>query len=105
MNFPFQCLTFSTTTETCSSKYDGDEQHVQQCKICEEDVSRNGSYYIKTYGKYCYIPTKMTWIESKNECLAIKADLPYITLKDQNKEIGDFPGVMLIFDVNLTYYR
>ena len=47
----------------------------------------------------------MTWIESKNECLAIEADLPYITLKDQNKEIGDFPGVMLIFDVNLTYYR
>ena len=47
----------------------------------------------------------MTWIESKNECLAIKADLPYITLKDQNKEIGDFPGVMLIFDVNLTYYH
>ena len=45
----------------------------------------------------------MTWIESKNECLAIKADLPYITLKDQNQEIGDFPGVMLIFDVNLTY--
>ena len=43
---------FSTTTETCSSKYDGDEQHVQQCKICEEDASRNGSYYIKTYGNY-----------------------------------------------------
>ena len=42
----------------------------------------------------------MTWIESKNECLAIKADLPYITLKDQNKEIGDFPGVILIFDVS-----
>ena len=47
----------------------------------------------------------MTWIESKNECLAIEADLPYITLKNQNEEIGDFPGVMLIFNINLEYYR
>ena len=46
----------------------------------------------------------MTWIESKNECLAIEADLPYITLINQNEEIGDFPGVMLIFNINLEYY-
>ena len=31
----------------CSTKYEGDEKTIEQCKLCEEVGSRNGAYHIK----------------------------------------------------------
>ena len=54
----------------------------------------------------------MTWTESKNECLKmkneglkIKANLPRITLIEQNKEIGTFPGVLITIKINNSLHR